>query len=190
MTLAVTDHATVARAQAGDVDVVADLYLRYRPQVRQLVFRRCGYNPHLADDLTADVFVKAIKYLPTYRDQGRDIGAWLATMAHRIVIDHFKKARLRLEVLEAETVDLPDLDVSVSPELSALSSAWSTEVWAAVAELRPSWREVLELRYRLDWSTDQVAAERGCTAMAVRMLELRALRALAADRRFARGAAR
>ncbi|MDP8927112.1 MAG: RNA polymerase subunit sigma-24, partial [Actinomycetota bacterium] len=74
----------VARAQRGDGDAFALLYDRYVEQVHAYIHHKVR-DRHLAEDLTADVFLRALRGLSSFRWQGVDIGAWLATIARNRV---------------------------------------------------------------------------------------------------------
>lgn len=177
-----TPHADVQQAQAGDMQVFADIYRRYHGQIWRLIYSRVGRNPDVADDLTADVFVKALKYLPSYTDQGKDISAWLATMAHRIVIDHFKKHRTRLEVPVAEPLDVSDL---CDPEAAAVEAVRAVAVRAAVGRLAPAQQSVVDARFGCGLAPAEVAVLIGRPVGGVKMLQVRALQALRRDERLA-----
>ena len=52
-------------------------------------------------------FVRALRRIDSLSFQGRDVGAWLVTIARNIVRDHVKSSRYRLEVT---TADMRDAD--------------------------------------------------------------------------------
>jgi RNA polymerase sigma-70 factor (ECF subfamily) len=60
-----TDNALVAAART-DPAAFADLYERYRPEIHAFVYRRVG-DPHRAEDVTSQVFLRAMRGLHTYR---------------------------------------------------------------------------------------------------------------------------
>src|SRR4029450_9068296 len=62
-------------------------------------------NRQLAEDLTADTFLRALKRIGSFTWQGRDPGAWLVTIARNLVADHFKSGRYRLEVTTGDVLD-------------------------------------------------------------------------------------
>ncbi len=189
-TLAATPHADVQRAQAGDMQAFAALYVRYRLQVWRQVYHRTGRDADLADDLTADVFVKALTRIGSYTDVGRDFGAWLGTITTNLVADHFKKAHTRRSVTDPEVgVDVAADDRWTDPEWVAVEDARADALYAAVGRLRDVDRQVLGTRFAGGLAPASVADLVGKPVGAVKMLQHRALRALARDERLAQAVA-
>src|SRR5204863_6999899 len=96
----------VARAQAGDAEAFGELYDRYVDLVYRYVYYRVG-GQALAEDLTSEAFLRALRRITTFTWQGRDIGAWFITIARNLVAGHFKSGKYRLE---GTTADMPDAD--------------------------------------------------------------------------------
>ena len=96
--------ALVERAQAGDAEAFGLIYDRYVDTVFRFIYFRVGNRP-LAEDLTSDTFLRALKRIGSFTWQGRDLGAWLVTIARNLVADHFKSGRYRLEVTTGDVLD-------------------------------------------------------------------------------------
>ena len=96
--------ALVERAQAGESEAFGLIYDRYVDTVFRFVYFRVG-NRQLAEDLTSDTFLRALKRIGSFTWQGRDLGAWLVTIARNLVADHFKSGRYRLEVTTGDVLD-------------------------------------------------------------------------------------
>ena len=170
--------ALVGRAKDGDGDAFALLYDRYVDQVYGFVYRRVR-SPELAEDLTSDVFLRALRNLDRFTWQGVDIGAWLMTIARNRVTDHFKSARARLERPTDEVRDETDLTGPDDPERSALDADIAEALTVAMGELAEDHREVLELRFVQGLSVSESAAAMDRTDGAIKALQYRALRSLA-----------
>lgn len=168
--------AVVRRAQAGDREAVAAIYLRYRPDVYTLV-RRSVPDPARADDIVSDTFVRALRALPRVEDQGRDIRAWLLTIARNQVLDHFKSASVRREITAGDLPERPA--VGSEPEAEVLRRARQGAVRALVAMLNPEQRTCVELRFLRDLGVGETARAMNRAEGAVRALQYRALRKLA-----------
>ena len=171
----------VTRAQAGDTQAFGELYRLYEPVVRRFINARTHGNPQLAEDLTQDVFCRAIKSLHGVRWQGRDIAAWFVTIARNIVWDHYKSGRHRLEVLPGdgwhpETVDE---DRRADPEQVAVFNGTSTALDAALAQLTADQRQVLALRYGAGLSVAETAAAMGKEEGAIKAATYRATQTMA-----------
>src|SRR5690606_2206251 len=110
----------VLRAKTGDAEAFGTLYDRYLDLVYRYVYFRVGSHP-LAEDLTSETFLRALRRIADFTWQGRDFGAWLVTIARNLVADHFKSGRYRLEVSTAEILDVP-LDGPHIPENAVVTA--------------------------------------------------------------------
>jgi RNA polymerase sigma factor (sigma-70 family) len=89
-------EAVVRRARAGDRDALGELYDRFRDRVARFATGRLG-DPEKAEDVTSETFEVVLRGLAAYRP-GTDFEAWLFTIAHRRVSDHFRRQARRGEV--------------------------------------------------------------------------------------------
>jgi RNA polymerase sigma-70 factor (ECF subfamily) len=169
----------VARAQEGDEGAFADLYDRYVNSIFAYVYHRVGQR-QTAEDLTGDVFVRALRRINTFRWQGVDFGAWLMTIARNRVHDHFKSARFRLEAPVDEVFDNPQGTGGGEhdPEGVALTEEAAQAVHAAMRELKGEQAEVLYLRFLTHLNVSETAQVMNKTEGAIKALQYRALRAL------------
>lgn len=170
----------VAEAQGGSAHAFAQLYDRYVDQVFAYVYHRVGHR-QTAEDLTSDVFVRALRRIGTFRYQGVDIGAWLVTIARNRCHDHFKSARFRLEAPVEEVFDTVETGRAghAQPEAAALSKEAAQQVHEALGRLKGEQAEVLYLRFVQQLSVGETAVVMNRKEGAVRALQYRALRALA-----------
>jgi RNA polymerase sigma-70 factor (ECF subfamily) len=169
----------VHRAQAGDADAFAQIYAEHRAYVHTVIRRRVA-SPETAEDLTQDVFVRVLRGIGQWSDQGKNITAWLATIAINIVRDYHRRASLRPTrgLPECDDFVLDMADDSAGPEEIALGWVTVAELHAGLARLSPAKREVIVSRFLLDRSLKETAARTGHSRQAVAMLTHRALAAL------------
>ncbi len=165
----------VRRAQAGDSDAFGQIYDRYVDAVYRYVYYRVA-DRSTAEDLTADTFVRALRRLSTVTYQGRDIGAWLMTIARNLVLDHVKSSRYRLEITTAEITEREHVE---GPERSVLTRLDSQQMVRCLRLLSPEQQECVVLRFLQDFSVAETAQVMGKTDGAVKALQHRALRRLA-----------
>lgn len=158
------ERALVSRAQGGDREAFGELYRTHAPAVARLVRFRMGTED---EDAVAEVFFRAWRGLGGYRDTGVPFSAWLYGIARHVAIDELRK-RHRAE----PTDELPDREVEpMTADLLTLRGA--------IEQLPTEQRQVIELKYLVGLTNDEVASAMGCTPGAVNAKQWRALRALA-----------
>jgi RNA polymerase sigma-70 factor, ECF subfamily len=172
--------ALIERAQAGDGAAFGLLYDRYFDTVFRFVYFRVG-NRQLAEDLTADTFLRALKRIGSFTWQGRDLGAWLVTIARNLVADHFKSGRYRLEVTTGDVLDAdrPDRGPEGSPESAVIDHITNVDLLKAVKQLNPEQQECIVLRFLHGFSVAETAQAMSKNEGAIKALQYRAVRALA-----------
>src|SRR3954447_20221521 len=166
----------VRRAQAGDAEGFGLLYDRYVDVVFRFLYHRVA-DRATAEDFTSETFVRALRRIDSLSFQGRDVGAWLVTIARNIVLDHVKSSRHRLEV---STADMRDADrATEGPEDAVLQRLANAELMAGMAQLSDEQRECLVLRFLQGLSVAETAAAMGKKDGAIKALQHRAVRRLA-----------
>src|SRR6516225_7441542 len=85
------ENVLVERAKR-DPDAFGELYDRYLPHIYRLVYSRV-HNQAVAEDVTSEVFMKALKSIGRYQDVGKPFSAWLYQIAVWSVADRFRAAR-------------------------------------------------------------------------------------------------
>ncbi|MEO6701225.1 MAG: sigma-70 family RNA polymerase sigma factor [Jatrophihabitantaceae bacterium] len=175
------DHAEmwalVQAAQTGDGEAFGKLYDRYVTSVFRFIYYRVN-DRTLAEDFTSETFLRALRRISTINYQGRDIGAWFMTIARNIVFDHAKSARFRLELTTGESLDRGDTDAG--PELAVLTKLTNTRLLEAVNELGEEQKECIVLRFLHGLSVAETAAVMGKNDGAIKALQHRAVKRLAA----------
>jgi len=169
--------ALVDRAREGDPDAFASLYDRYVERVYRFVLYRVHGDSALAEDLTSEVFLRALRKIKGFTWQGRDVGAWLLTIGRNLVLDHFKSGRARLEVLGIETPSAVD-DRILDAEDEALSRVSQRDLYHAIQQLGSEQQEVIYWRFLQGYSVAETAAAMGKTDGAIKALQYRAVKAL------------
>jgi len=167
--------ALVELAQGGDADAFGLLYERYVDIVYRYIYVRVG-SPHVAEDLTSETFIRALRRIDSFSWQGKDIAAWFVTIARNLITDNAKSARFRMEVT---TADMIDADRRVEgPENEVLAHLRDTRLFEAIKTLKPEQSECLVLRFMQGMSLAETALVIGKSEGAVKQLQLRAVRAL------------
>src|SRR6185369_6530312 len=151
--------ALVERAQAGEAEAFGLIYDRYVDTVFRFIYFRVGNRP-LAEDLTSDTFLRALKRINSFTWQGRDLGAWLVTIARNLVADH------------------SDRGPEGSPELAVVDHITNVALLGAVKQLNPEQQECIVLRFLHGFSVAETATAMGKNEGAIKALQYRAVRAL------------
>ena len=91
------EEMVIRAAQAGDREAFASLYEAHVDRVYHYLLRRMG-QPADAEDVTAEVFIRAMKALKSFEFRGAPFVAWLLRIAHNTAVNHMKKQSRRQEV--------------------------------------------------------------------------------------------
>jgi RNA polymerase sigma-70 factor (ECF subfamily) len=167
----------VLAAQGGDPEAFGRLYDRYVNVVFRYAVHRLG-DRTLAEDITSETFLRALRRIGSLSYQGRDVGAWFVTIARNLVLDHVKSGRHRLERVSA---DPPDAGlVTDGPEPTVLRAVTNAELLRCVRRLPAEQQECIVLRFLQDMSVADTARVMGKTEGAIKALQHRAVRRLAA----------
>ncbi len=162
-------------AQSGDAGAFGILYERYAPPVHRYLYAHLSDRLD-AEDLTAEVFVRAWQKLPDYRQEGVPFVAYLMRIAHNMLVDHYRKSgRTIMDDLMIE-VDFQDAQADTGAQ--ALVNLEHQELIRLLGQLREDHRQVLVSRFLSGLSPEETAQAMNKTAGAIRVLQHRALEAL------------
>jgi RNA polymerase sigma-70 factor (ECF subfamily) len=168
----------VQRAQAGDADAFGELYDRYVDQVYRYIAYRVA-SRQVAEDLTSETFLRALRRIGTFTWQGRDVGAWFTTIARNLVADHYKSGRYRLELT---TDDIGESGVTPQlvegPEGAVLEAMTNKALLEVIKQLNAEQQECIALRFLQGMSVSETAQVMGKNEGAIKALQYRAIRTL------------
>ena len=154
------DDDLVRAAQKGDRTSFGRLYERYARLVHGLLLAKIP--AHDVDDLTQDVFIKAMGRISTLRERSR-FGAWLAAIARNAANDYYRRA-----VPEEALDDGEEANHPADPHAVAdLNDA--ARVLDIIRRLPETYRETLILRFVEGMTGPEIAARTGMTAGSVRV---------------------
>jgi RNA polymerase sigma-70 factor, ECF subfamily len=168
--------ALVTLAQRGDADAFGQVYDAYVDSIYRYLYYRVGSHA-LAEDLTSETFLRALRRIDSFTWQGKDIGAWFVTIARNLVTDHVKSSRFKLEVSTADMLDADHADDGIEDEV--LGRLQSAVLLDAVRQLRAEQQECIVLRFLQGLTVAETSAVMGRSEGAIKQLQLRAVRALA-----------
>lgn len=163
---ALTDHAVVALACAGQEPAFRELIRRYERPVFALVYRMVR-DRALAEDLAQETFVKVLNALASYRAEFK-FSSWIFRIANNTAVDHLRRRELPTLSIDgapqaesAEAVSATALQVQSHGEtpLGAIEAReLGGAIEAAIGRLRPEYRTCILLRHVDDRSYEEIAA--------------------------------
>lgn len=167
----------VHAAQAGNTEAVGTLYATYVDTVFRYIYYRVS-TWALAEDLTSETFVRALRRITTFSWQGRDFGAWLVTIARNLIADHYRSSRARRTTPVGDEMELDSSEAEADPGFIVGEETRNRAIRAALDRLVGAQRQCIELRFFNGLSVAETAAAMGKTEGAIKALQSRTLGAL------------
>lgn len=166
------DAVLVARAQAGETEAFGRLFDAYYDKIFRFVYYKV-YQKETAEDITSDVFHKALTKLSSFSSDKGVFSAWLYRIARNAVIDHYRtnEATVTLE----DTFDV-GFDERTPEVLDALSDL--KRVSEYLETLTAKQREIITLRIWEGLSYREIAELVDGTEDGVKMAFSRSIREL------------
>jgi RNA polymerase sigma-70 factor (ECF subfamily) len=174
------ERLLVEAAQA-DPSRFAELYELHFDKIYAFVARRLR-NRDLAEDLTAEIFHKALANLPRFQWRGAPFATWLFRIASNVIADRFKSMANEIVVSE-DTMS----DSSPNSSRNQISDQLLEEVerraqlFRLVRQLPDDQRLVIGMRFAEEKSIREIAEHLGRSEGAIKQLQFRGLQNLRAQ---------
>jgi RNA polymerase sigma-70 factor (ECF subfamily) len=168
------DRDLVKRAQAGDRSAFDALYACYFGRLERYCMRRVN-DPHEAQDLAQDVFLRAWRALPTFTGERR-FYPWLSVIASNLCTDSLRRKQRFGPIPVAEPRE-DEISTGYSTEESVVADAEIAIATEAFSHLSQRHRRVLYLRERSGLSYQDIADQEGIRVTTVETLIWRARQA-------------
>ncbi|WP_246361223.1 RNA polymerase sigma factor [Haloechinothrix aidingensis] len=165
----------VEAVQEGDTAAFAEIYRRYASVVWAYVYHRTG-DVEVTKDVTSETFLRALRRIELVTDIGKDLRAWLCTIARNIVID-LAKSWWGTSVVTTADVD-PYAGASRGPEADVIERCTAAEIDGYLQRLSRPQRRCVRLRFFQGLSVRETAEIMQRDERAVRALQHRAIRRL------------
>ena len=149
---------------------LAGLYEEYYDKIARYVYVHID-NKEEAEDIAGEVFLRALKSLKSYREQGVPMQGWLFRIAHNLTIDYLRKMDKRRTV----PVDSVVLSGNDNPADTAERNIEFARVTQAMKQLTTEQREVINLRFFGELTSKEVGSVLGKSDGAVREMQRAAI---------------
>lgn len=160
------------RARVFDEAALGEIYDRYEERIFAYIYRRIG-DPTLAEDLTAQVFLKMLEAIRKEKAWNSSFSGWLYRIAHNLVIDQYRK-RGRATYMSID--DAPDLVTKEEgPAQTAERQFDADNLRKAIDRLTEEQASVVSLRFLEGYSITEVATLLEKTEGAIKALQYRAV---------------
>jgi RNA polymerase sigma-70 factor, ECF subfamily len=157
----------VRLAQAGDMEAIDFLYLRYKNSIYGYVLS-IMHNEYDAEDVTQHVFLKLISVIGSYERRRVPFTAWVIRVARNVAVDHLRQRRpVPVEEVFAPSVSADDTNYTRRSGLAQ-----------ALDQLPQDQRNVVVLRHVVGLSPGEIGIRMGRTEASIHGLHHRARRAL------------
>jgi len=169
------ERQLVLQAQDGNSEAFGQLYDAYMERIYRFVYFRVE-DQQTAEDITSQVFLKAWSNLDRFQFSRTPYLAWLYTIAHNAVIDHYRTRKVTT-ALDDVQLSQPDHSELVENEIDLTVEMKSVKT--ALQSLTDDQQKVLTLKFIEGMSNNEIAHHLGKREGAIRALQMRGLQALA-----------
>ena len=170
-----SEEALLASAAAFDETALGELYDRYESRIYSYIFRRTG-DATLAEDLTAQVFLKMLEAIRSSKAWHSSFSGWLYRIAHNAVIDYYRQ-RDRQQLVQLEDA-VSVVAIDHNPVVIAETNMDANRLRAAIARLTEEQADVIGLRFLEGYSISEVAIMMDKTEGSIKALQYRAVATL------------
>jgi len=161
----------VKKAVAGDRAAFGILYREYVKKIYRYVYYQVQ-NKMMAEDITGEVFIKAMKAIHTCKGKEDTFSAWLYRIAHNTAVDYSRS--------EKRYRDLPAKMPLTEPNPAATAEILieHRELLGALTGLSPSYRQLIILKFIEGMDNSEISRIMKKSVGAIRVMQLRALKDL------------
>jgi RNA polymerase sigma-70 factor, ECF subfamily len=167
----------LTRAQGGDQRAFDVIYNRFADPLFRYLYARCG-DASQAEELYGDLWLRVVERIGGFRPPPSGVeaafAAWLYRIAYNLVIDS-----VRRKGGQGVPLDIEIASNEPPHEERLIAEDETAALRAAVERLTPDQREVVMMRFFEERSNAEVAALTGRSEGAVKVMQHRALGALA-----------
>lgn len=159
---AAADLILVEKARKGDEKAFAGLMSRYRDSIYFMLLKMVN-NHSDAEDLTIEAFGKAFRNLNSYTPKFA-FSTWLFRIATNNCVDFIRKKQMSPSSFDGTQDNIDNVTINLQsdlpdPEESLINSQKIDELKDIINQLKPKYRELIQLRYYKEYSYEEISAE-------------------------------
>lgn len=151
------DDAVLVVMAQRDSAHFGNIFEKYHEEIQRFFFRRVS-SGEVASDLTQDVFIRAYEALQTFVVGNASYKTYLLRIAHNVLVNFYRKKG---------TVPLEDDCLFVDPISESYGQICL--LWNQIGTLSEIEQTVLELKYKKDWSIQEIAGHLNKTENAIKL---------------------
>jgi RNA polymerase sigma-70 factor (ECF subfamily) len=167
------EQSLVLQAQKCNQEAFAKLYEQNFDKIYRYISLKVGNNTE-AEDMTQQVFIKALQSISSYKWKDVTFSAWLFRIAHNLVIDYYSKQSRQSTTPLYEYMAV----TNNNPEKAIEDKSDIERLLIASKKLTAAQQEVITLRFAGELPIAEVARIMGKTQGAIKALQHSAIAAL------------
>lgn len=162
---ALSDEQLAEKYLSGDPNAMSEIYERYVDKVYRLAYSKLG-DHHDAQDVTSSVFLKLCSYLQQFRGDSK-LSTWIFAVTANAAIDHARRRKPQESLdrqvpgKDGEPMASQFADPSLGPEEMAEKEDFRRRMMGLVNGLPDMQRQILELRFIVGLSYQEISEELG-----------------------------
>jgi RNA polymerase sigma-70 factor, ECF subfamily len=167
-----SEEKLIKRAQVGDADAFCQLTRSYERRIYSLALQYCR-NPHDAEDLSQEVWLKAYRNLTAFRGDS-SFYTWLRQIMINTFLNYKREKRIEsldsLENQESISIDKPsDMEGDIYKKILI------GKVLRGLGELTPQQRLIFLLKHREGMTYEEISKAIGCSVGTIKKSLFRTL---------------
>jgi len=162
----------VQRAQANDRAAFGELYEMYCPKIYSYLAYHLNGRFEAAEDLTEEVFMKALQNLGSFQFREVPFSSWLYRIAHNHLIDYVRASK------KTQSVNLEDAEHLLFAKDRLDSRLDRQTLSAALSKITEDQRQIVLMRIVQGLSITETAKAVGKSEDSVKQLQSRGLKSL------------
>ena len=148
-----------------DAEAFGELYDHYFGQIHRFIYSRMR-DREAAEDVTSEVFLKALRAIGRYQPSGHPFSAWLYQISVNAITDHYRSRKPASDIDDAIGV----ADAALLPDERAVLSIEAQRVWAVIDALPEAQRTAMTLKLGGDLKLAQIGEIMGRSEGAIKLL--------------------